>query len=434
MTKKIDLGKTSLDDLHHVFKFKSKEEFDNKKARLFPCGNTEHEISTTSIFLASLSAVKEYREELFTTIGINKIKTRNVNVHVYTELTDPETGNRPDGLIIITSGKHNPIVEWAGFVEAKVGDNSINEEQIERYVDYSREIGINDIITISNHLVTNPTQSPIKLKKRGFDLYHWSWVYLKVTASYLIRTESIEDEDHIYILGELRKYFDNHSKLSNFIHMGQDWKDSVNKIHSYNFDQKVDVTLLNNLISSYAQEEKDIGLQLTDNSQHYIELVAKENRNDELENMLEASKTITSRYMIDKDKKKTFDITIDFIRREIRCSTEVVVDKGKAQAQASSLIKMFEEDSGYTDNILVNAFYQRKKCNNNDIPLSRLIEEKKELTYYSILDKSFGDEVKYFEIKTKDLIGKDFQSVKNFIVKLEGIATRFLKQIMINVK
>ena len=93
MIKKIDFGKTNLKDLYQVFKFTSEEELNNKKSRLFPNGNTDNEVSTTSIFLASLSAVKEYREELF------------------------------------------------------------------------REIGISDIITILNFLVSNPKQSPIKLKK-----------------------------------------------------------------------------------------------------------------------------------------------------------------------------------------------------------------------------------------------------------------------------
>lgn len=49
-----------------------------------------------------------------------------------------------------------------------------------------------------------------------------------------------------------------------------------------------------------------------------------------------------------------------------------------------------------------------------------------------ILDKSFGDEVKYFEVKTKNLLGRDFRSTKNFIVKLEAIAERFLEQVVVH--
>lgn len=433
MIKKIDLGKTNFSDLHEVFNL-SHDEFEKKKARLFPCGNTENEVSTTAIFLASLSAVKEYREELFSAIGVNKIKTRNVNVHSFTELMHKNSGDRPDGLIVITSGKHNPIIEWAGFVETKVGTNSIEENQIEKYVKFSREIGINDIITISNFLVSNPNQSPVKLNKRSFNLYHWSWVYLKVTASHLINTNCIADEDHIFILSELRRYFDSHKKLTNFSNMGNEWKESVNRIHSYSPDQKIEKDLLNNIINSYAQEEKDVSFQLTDKTKCHIELICKENRYEELEKMLQSSKQITSTFILNHNKKNTFDIEIDFIRREIRCKTKLFISKGKAQAQTSALIRQFEEESGTTDKIIINAYYIRNKYINADVTLSKLIQEKKDQKFYSILDKSYGDQVKYFEIRTKDLLGKDFQSVKNFILKIESIAERFLTQVMINKK
>jgi hypothetical protein len=137
--------------------------------------------------------------------------------------------------------------------------------------------------------------------------------------------------------------------------------------------------------------------------------------------------------MLNKNKKNTFSIEIDFIRQKIKCFTNLTIGRGKAQAQTSALIKMFE-DIGASSHIIVNAYYNRKKSNNNDVPLLRLIEEKAQSEIYSILDKGLGDEVKYFEIKTEDLLGKDFQNVKNFIIKLENIAYRFLSQVMANNK
>ena len=59
------LIKTSFDELHSVFGYKTNFDFEKKKARLFPTTmKTNDEAATTSIFLSSLSAVKEYREEL----------------------------------------------------------------------------------------------------------------------------------------------------------------------------------------------------------------------------------------------------------------------------------------------------------------------------------------------------------------------------------
>jgi hypothetical protein len=253
MIKKITLGETNLSDLHQVFKLDSRNSLAKKYVRLFPTGNTETEIATTSIFLASLSAVKEYREELLTTLDVNKIKTRNVNLHVYTELENNSKEERPDGLLVITSGKHNPIIEWVAFIEAKVSDNKIDGQQIDRYINFGKEIGVNTIITISNEMVTSPKDSPVSTKKK-VNLFHWSWSYLKVMASKLVREESIADEDHIYLLTELRRYMDNHKNLKSYNHMGKDWKEAVTKIHAYNHDQKIDNITLEILSSSYKQD------------------------------------------------------------------------------------------------------------------------------------------------------------------------------------
>lgn len=431
--KKINFGKTSLDDLYQIFNYETKEEFNAKQARLFPAGNTDNEVSTTSIFLASLGAVKEYRAELFLQIGITKLKPKNAKLVAYTELEKHKNGDRPDGFIVITSGKHNPIIEWACFVESKVKDQVLTDTQIEKYSDFAKEVGVNNIITISNYLTTNPKESPIKIKKRSFNLYHWSWTYLKVTALRLIRMNCVEDEDHQYILKELRRYFDSHKNLNNFVNMGKEWKESVNTIHSYESKQKIDRTLLFNIINSYKQEEKDISLQLTDKTDFHIELLYKNDRVIEIEKTLQNSKNIISHFMINNDKNNLFSIEVDFTRQRIKCFTYIEINKGKSIAQTSALIKIFE-DIGATEHIKIKAVYNRKKCIKNDISLLQLIKEKKQSIDYSILNKEFGDEVKYFEIKTEDLLGRDFQSVKNFIIKLEENALMFLTQVMANKK
>ena len=319
------------------------------------------------------------------------------------------------------------------MIEAKIKDNPIEEEQIEKYADFAKEIGVKDIITVSNQLVTNPCESPIKIKKRSFNLCHWSWTYLKVTGTRLVRNKQVKDEDHVYILKELRRYLDAHKKVSNYVNMGKEWKESVNKIHSYSTDQRIEPELLNNIVSSIQQEEKDISLQLTDRTDFHVEVITKGNRAEEIEKMLQKAKIVTTNFMLNKDKKKNFSMEIDFIRQKVKFHTNVVITKGKAQAQTTSLITMLE-DIGASTHVLVNAFYLRNKCKNNDVALSDLIDERKNGDQYSILEKSYGDEVKVFELKTEDLFGKDFRSVKNFIVKIENSAYRFISQVMANIK
>ena len=73
MAKKIILGKTAFDDLYQYLGFESQEKLYERKASLFPIGKSIDEVATTSIFLSSLKAVKEYREELIANLGIRTI-------------------------------------------------------------------------------------------------------------------------------------------------------------------------------------------------------------------------------------------------------------------------------------------------------------------------------------------------------------------------
>ncbi|MDH4943526.1 hypothetical protein [Sulfurimonas sp. C5] len=430
MLKKVNFGSTSFYDIHELFGLDEHEDLEQRSSRLFPLGKSESETSTTSIFLATMSAVKEYREELLSTIGIKKITNKNVQLHTYTELSNDD-GDRPDGVIVITSGKNNPIVEWMCFVESKVGNQVLEQTQVDRYVKFARDIGITSIITISNQLETTPFDSPLQAPRGKFELFHWSWAYLKVMATRLIRTDSIEDEDHIYILNEFRRYCDTHPYLSHYENMGKEWKDAVNKIQDLSSDQKVDNALLNSIIDSYKQEEKDISLQLTDKTKHYIELVSKNDRVEEMIKSLNTNKTITSEYTINHDKSKTFYIRVNFHQQSVECFTNIQIDKGKAHAQTTALVKMLEDESGTTDLIAVTAYYPRNKCI-EPAYLSKLIEEKDKALQYSIINKELGDTIKTFEIKTKDLLGRNFQGSKNFITNLEEYALRFVTQVMNN--
>lgn len=431
MIKKIDFGKTNFSDLHQVFKLNTQSELDEKRARLFPSGNTDQEVATTSIFLASLCAAKEYREDLLMTLGVNKIKTRNVNLHAYTELSNKTKEERPDGLLVITSGKHNPVIEWAAFIESKVGNAIIDEGQIERYVEFGREIGVNTIISISNEMVTSPTDSPVKSKRRSFSLNHWSWKYLSVIAKKLVRDNAVNDEDHIFLLNELRRYVDNHKNLRSHNHMGKEWKEAVTTIHSYGAKDKIASGIATFLASTYKQEEKDISLELTDTSNYLVELMAKEDRAPLIEKMLQEKKVIETSYIMNKDKAAQFKVATDFIRQEIRCTTNISIDKGKAQAQTSALLKLLDQAGvGASDYIYIKALYIRNKCVPNEVTLTKLLNERESGEPYSILDKKLGDEIKVFEIKTKDLLGRKFASPNGFIEKIEKLSKRFLEQVM----
>ena len=440
--KKISAGNTKLTELYDLFNHACGIDLKSKKARLFPNGNTNNENQTTSIFLASLSAVKEYREELILGLGDRKIKAFNAKLHTFTQINSEDKKDKPDGLIVITTGKHEPIVEWACLVEAKIDKNPIDVRQVKRYVKFGKNIGITNLLTISNDLATSPNQSPIKNKfskveLRGGELFHWSWTYLKVTSSRLIRDKAIEDEDHIYLLKELRNYFDSHPKLKNYIHMGKSWKDS-SKIVSNSIDKNVNKQTSEDVSKSFMQEEKDLSLQLTDQSKMHVELFVKENRDEQLIEMISQNKQVVSTFMINGNKQNTFDVVVNFIGQEIICLVNVCIKKGKSKSQTTQLLNMLMTDSAVPDKIKIRAIYKYNKTNeiHGKSSLTDLIEQKSNPTIndYSILDKSLGDTVKHFEVKIREKIGTNFYSPTIFIKKLEETTGLFLDQVMCNIK
>ncbi|MEJ2436704.1 MAG: hypothetical protein P8Y49_08290 [Sulfurovaceae bacterium] len=421
-------NKMFLSDLHQIFSFDSHDELEKYKTSLFPIGKTTDEIQTTSIFLSSLSAVKEYREEVFTDIGFKKIKNQNIQLHAYQEIPCSEGDDRPDGLLVITSGIYNPVIEWICFLEVKIGNNLIGTEQIERYIDTGKKLNIENIITISNQLVTTPFESPAQIKKRvKYNLFHWSWVYLSVTAGRLLRNDLVEDVDHIYILTELRKYFDNHSGLKNYTGMDSDWKESTEE-----FLEKNNKDLIQKIINSYKQEEKDICLQLTDSTGHYILLKTNsEPREEVLRKMLTENKIITSTFFIQENPKQTFSIDIDFVKRKIICYTNYTISAGKAKAQTTKLINMFTKDISNEDDIYIGAIYPYKtKSNIQFETLANLLKQKEE-GQYCIVNKDMGDTIKEFEIKMVDDLGRDFFKPQIIVNRLEGLAKVFLEKVFI---
>lgn len=429
MAKKIILGTTKFEDLGSILGFED-EQLEAKRARLFPLGNTTDENQTTSIFLSSLSAVKEYREDLLSELGINKIRNRNISLHVFAEVYNEEKTERPDGLIVLTSGKNDPVVEWICFVEAKVKNNSLDAAQVERYIESGRSLGIEALITISNEITTTPLESPIFTKKaKGFDLFHWSWTYLKVMSTCQLRSNNIADEDHIYILSELRRYFDSHKNILNFTNMGKEWKNAVQTIHETDISKKVPQSDAYSVANAYKQEEMDVALQLTDNTSYYVHLLTKksEDREESLTDEINQFRSMSSKFYIGNDKNNSFSVTVGLIRKDITCQCLISIEKGKAQAQTTALLKMLELAS--TEDILVTAIYPRNK---SEVPVSLhdLYEEKRKQLIYSFINKDYGDTIKHFKITMRKELGRDMTGTRNFVDQLEGLSENFLLQVV----
>ncbi len=421
-----------LSELHQIFGFESEDELEKYKARLFPIGKTTDENQTTSIFLSTLSAVKEFREDLLLQIGVKKITNRNMSLHTYIEIPSINKEDRPDGLIVLTSGLHNPVVVWVALVESKIGNMDIQSEQIDRYIQLGKELEINNIITLSNQLVSSPFETPAENinKKYKFNLFHWSWISLHVTAGRLLNCDGgVEDEDHVYILNEFRRYLKSHSGIKNYTGMEKNWKDIT-----IDFMEKSNKTLVDEIIKSYKQEEKDICLHLTEDTGYYVKLkLASKLREVLMKETLEKNKTICSPFYLDGDINASFVLEINFITRKISCLTRCKITDNniKAKAQTTRLLNCFMTDITSEDEIIIGAIYPKRSSLNSDYAtLSQLLNDKEE-GFYRIVNKDYGDTIKEFEIKITDDLGKDFHRPQVIVSRLENLAKVFLEKVVL---
>ena len=135
-----------------------------QQAKLIPILKTGDEGALTSIFLTTVRLVREYRDSIFKEIKLN----RGGNTYYLTEVifNDIDNKSRIDGLIINVS---KGIIKDAVVFEMKNKSNSVNKDQIEKYIDLCKKIGVTKLVTVSNEFVSDSSMSPVNAKKLFID-------------------------------------------------------------------------------------------------------------------------------------------------------------------------------------------------------------------------------------------------------------------------
>ena len=242
-----------------------KQLISGKQSRLFSSLKLSNkELIATSTLLAVFRLVPELLAELIKDTGI-RINDRTV-LETFTEIgvaKSPNTKNdRPDGFIYIKNRN-----EWTALVEAKVGNNSLNLEQVTRYVEDARANGIDSVITISNEFTPRVDQSPINLPKRlqiRVKIYHLSWRLILSSAILLKNKSNIEDREKTFVLDELIKFLrDDSVGNKNFTLMPASWIDVCNDA-SIGAKFKLSDPKVNEVSSALVEEFSEIALNLTD--------------------------------------------------------------------------------------------------------------------------------------------------------------------------
>ena len=193
-------------------------------ARLIPLptgtGVEAKERHAASALLAVLSAVNEFGRSLLKPLGAPAGK-----IEAFVEVPFKLDGKsiRPDGLIGVSrAGK-----TWWALVECKIADQPLSAAQMESYLDLARSLGVDAVLSISNHYTTQSSDYPIALdrkKTRKVPIHHWSWVRVLTEAEVQKQYRGVKDPDQAWILGELIRYLsDARSGVVQFGDMGPNW-------------------------------------------------------------------------------------------------------------------------------------------------------------------------------------------------------------------
>jgi len=234
-------------------------------ARLFPVlSNTSKEGRTTSIVLACMAQVNEFGASLLSTAG-QKVGVRP-QVETYSEVVcrnrSSNIKDRPDGLIVVRTGSR----EWRALVEAKVGSNDLNTEQIEKYRQLAKDNNIDCVISISNQFATTPSMHPlleVNKSRSKIPIFHWSWMHILTQADLLLSQDFVSDKDQRLLLNELRRFLTHESAgVKGFDRMPREWGE-LNKLVSSGGIIPAKSTDASTVLTAWHQETRDLALILS---------------------------------------------------------------------------------------------------------------------------------------------------------------------------
>lgn len=193
-------------------------------ARLIPTsginGAEEQERRATSALLAVMVAVKEFGRALLSDLGA---PAGAVESFVEVPFEVGEKTLYPDGLLRVRRGQRT----WTSLVEVKTGNNPLESDQLNAYLDIARDQGFDALLTISNQIEAVPGDHPTAVDKRKLKkvaLHHLSWTQVLTEAVVQKVHRGVADQDQAWVLGELIRYLEHpRSGALEFDDMGPSW-------------------------------------------------------------------------------------------------------------------------------------------------------------------------------------------------------------------
>lgn len=313
-----------------------------ERARLIPIvADSSREQRVASVLLASLPAIPDFAHALLASVG--QRVGRRTRLSAFTEVVPREVPNgikeRPDGLLTLSTGKRS----WSAFLEVKIGNKELVDEQVERYLALAKANGIDALITISNQFTARPDHHPVRVPKkltRKVELYHWPWMWVYTQASLLQLDEAVEDPEQAYLLDELVRFLAHDSTgIDGFDRMNKEWKDVVKAVQSGAALRKT-AQEIENTVASWHEEERDICLIMSRHLGRPVRLkLQRKHRGAPIERLKDDCAQLAEQKILHcvlevPDAAADLHVTADLQTRTLICAMRVDAPKDKKSTKA----------------------------------------------------------------------------------------------------
>ncbi|MEL6869688.1 MAG: hypothetical protein AAFO81_07800 [Pseudomonadota bacterium] len=399
------------------------------RARLVPVAN-QAELRNTSVTCAILMAVDEFAEALLGPLGAPTGK-RSQMIAWLEPVIDSSKGSvkdRPDALIVVSNGRR----QWRALLEAKAKKADLVDDQVERYLDLAKSVGIDAVITISNQFVATTTQSPCAIKPaklRSVDLFHWSWSYLMTEAKIQLSKSAISDPDQAYMLAEYVRYLEHDTAgVHEFDQMGREWVDACKLLFAKSVLDK-NSPLGPAVVSDWDELMRCTALTMSRDLETNVTtvLTAKERKDPNARLNAMCATFLTNGILTSKldvpDAASPIVVEADLMRRCVTISMTVDAPRDKARAPATVtwlLRQLSKTEKG--DLVIAAKWPGRTQDTNAELSTIRDSVE-------SIVGDRKGMLPRAFEIRAvSDLAGK-FTQRRNFVPELVKCVVDFYKAV-----
>jgi hypothetical protein len=210
----------------------NEEHFQGNEVRLFPSAHIsssrEAELRAAASLLSMVCAVTEFGR-LFVRAAGGPAGRISCYTEVAFKVGSPPSVRtiRPDGIVSVVRGKK----DWAALVEVKVGDNPLDQAQVDAYHKLARDEGFGALITISNQAALPNGLPPVSIDRRrlrAIPVVHLSWERLLADAKVLCGRKQVEDPDQAWMLDEWIKYVaDEESRIIEPPVLGKNWSSVI---------------------------------------------------------------------------------------------------------------------------------------------------------------------------------------------------------------